>query len=391
VFLHELGHSLGAMHVQSEDTIMNPFWSKDQKSFDKKNLEMIAVILRHRLLARRSKQFDPEMVDEIRALLDGPGWEHHARADLRDLRLRIARGVKSTTETRSAHYDVLREIENQHFDEAWRLLVPMLDRDASDPDLSELACAIASVRDGALADAKKYCDDRTGPLLNLARALIAAGETEEAEKTLASLRARCVEEQCELSELGQSAELHARAGMLARAEELAKTATVAEESIRALRHVKETRSRCRVTDVKAEVEAAQVRACDRILALLAKKDTKGALDLIESTGAKHGRTQFLHFAACKAHMLTFARAKAQKACAQAGEIGEAQFYLAVLANLSGNTGRAIGYAERAKTLDPDFQSSWSFLAGEYRRARKTAELDALAAEFLARFGRPLPD
>jgi Flp pilus assembly protein TadD len=87
------------------------------------------------------------------------------------------------------------------------------------------------------------------------------------------------------------------------------------------------------------------------------------------------------------------RGKAIKECNEAiagwPELSEAHFYLAVLANMSGNGRDAVKHAERAKELDPTLQSAWSLLAVEYRRAHEALKLKTLETDFLATFGRPL--
>ncbi|HEX2569630.1 MAG TPA: hypothetical protein VH877_08730 [Polyangia bacterium] len=87
IFLHEWGHSLGALHVGEEHLIMNPTYSPLQEQYGAHAAHVVALAMRRRL----APQVEPEdewrvaLAPELRAFVTGPAgavWEAKDREHL---------------------------------------------------------------------------------------------------------------------------------------------------------------------------------------------------------------------------------------------------------------------------------------------------------------------
>lgn len=403
VFLHEVGHIFGAIHIDQSDSFMTPHWSSDQARYDEANLEMIEKVVGHRLRARGAVSFDEEAIADIRALLDEPRWAQHDQKHLANIRAAVELGALADLVTHPSYAEARRLFEADRIEDAWKLVGEIRADSPHDPYLLELACAIAVRRsrvsvpdvDEACGAAINALSDQTGPMLNLVWAKIESKNYPEAHRALAKMRDYCSNGRCGDQARAELAQLHANFGLLSYAEELAKTATSAPAARSALQLSKNRRrghSLYAGDQIPAEREDEYVRAGEAINELLGKRDSKAALVLVAQLRAL-GDTAGIHLFACRAHFFGAAFPAAETECRAAlklrPDMSDAHLFLALISSAGGRSQEAIRAGERARELDPQLEASWQILAVEYRRTHQPAKLKALQSEYETIFGRPL--
>lgn len=370
LFLHELGHTLGAMHIRGEDLFMSPYWTKDVVRYDPQNLEMMSTVLRHRLRARGESKLSPEALAEIRALLQEPIWAAHQSSAVEQAKLLVALG-QPTVRQRSAYEAALRELSEERFDQAWDRVRVLQQQTPEDGAIAQLVCQVGQRAQRPYAEVKAACakatqllPESTGALIELARVVVLGKEFAEAEPILSNIRARCSQGQCLTGDRVRAAEVHADARLLTFAGQLAATATASSGGV--TDWLKTAKDYYRPpTTIAPEQEGTYARALDAIETKLQEKDAKSALTLIAKAEKQRLSSGRIDLAACRAHLNQAALSKAQKSCTAALKKDDQDplihFYVAVLAKAAGNSSKAKTHAKKALELDPKLEAAKSLL------------------------------
>jgi tetratricopeptide (TPR) repeat protein len=373
VLIHELGHNLGGIHLNRSETFMSPHWTKEQHELDPRNLELMQLVVRHRLHKRGTKKLESEAAAELRAMLATAGWELHDRYEIERAKSLLEGGALANKPERNTYDRAVRVMEDGHAEEAWKEIRGLREKAPHDPAVLLLSCAIASRREGGYSDAKSACEqaaailsDRPAPLLELTELILKEKRHDEAAELLAKIRDYCSRGQCRKDERIHAANLHVRAHFLTFAEELVvSTSTTAGASV--LAQVSKARKYYRPpAKLAPENEGDYLRSLEDIEDLLRNKGHQKALQLIAAAEKRKLGSARLDLAACRAHLAVFAIPRAQKACRAALAKDEldpqAHFYSAVLARAAGDTSRAKRHAERALKLDPELKAAKALLA-----------------------------
>jgi tetratricopeptide (TPR) repeat protein len=187
VFLHEWGHTLGLLHEDDRNSIMNPLYRPEESGFSDYDKRIVALVLERRLGAR-DLEF-PESADllplvEAMPTDEGSDADRAALVELVRSRARhtgarkAAREAPDAVELDSKDVDAYNKaigaLNAGRADEAWKVLAPVLERTAARKvggktwvRLAELAAATgaltradeAAERAGAAAGAQKVVAD----------------------------------------------------------------------------------------------------------------------------------------------------------------------------------------------------------------------------------------
>jgi hypothetical protein len=194
------------------------------------------------------------------------------------------------------------------------------------------------------------------------------------------------------------AELCARAGMIAQAEQRLAVAAASPDERSARNAILVARQRYGVAPGQPnrppDVEAARARAWFEV---------RAALDTGQLDGAEEQLTRALRRFAGDAGMLSLhcevavrrdspavsPVARCERALKAWKDLPHALYWSALAQANHGDRGLALTRLHRSKTLDPSFDAAWKALADLYRIEGKQGELNTLRAEYRAQFGRPL--
>ena len=154
LLLHELGHTLGAIHVKSPKAIMSRAYSDDVVGFSEPTLALLRVSIAHKkvpvadrderglaqgVLGALDRQRDADFVEGERASLEASlrGASPNAPSD------RVQRAE--------------RELAAGDAESAWRTAEPLFTAHPDDPAIQDLRCRIATRRGGDYATVKREC------------------------------------------------------------------------------------------------------------------------------------------------------------------------------------------------------------------------------------------
>lgn len=408
LFLHEWGHTLGALHHLADNAIMNPTYGETRDTFDRANQAIVRIGLRHRATPGRAGGDSPEQREELLAFLSrgaDPQWD---RADLDELKAMLAPSPRSTVAAapQSDNERLQRAAwASQHADyrSAWELASEVASHRRDDAAVQRLACE-AGCRAHADAGAiTRACDaalalrpDDAMPLLLLGTALLDEKQLPEG-RAVAMRLAAPGSGACRLAPAFVDDLLH-RALLPIESEEVAR-------ACRSRNGPPQWAARLRARyALSPRVEslglAHGAEEADYLDAQVAIDELLGAGKLDEAEaritplGARFPRLPAGAQWRCGLLLLRrqagAARAACEAALAVEEELPLAQRYLGLAAALGGDVQHAILALERARALDPDDAEAWQALARLYRSARQPARVVRLRNDYRARFGRPLP-
>lgn len=176
VFLHEIGHWLGALHVRDPEAIMNESYSLKAASYSRHNRELMRIVVKHRFGGADSTDASslwkdleaylqktepaPWIAKEKEALLntacDRLRWRQwhqrhewqvspYARSDELD-----ARENQTLVKTQIAFYQ-------DDFEKAWKTLEPLLTIDPPAYEVHALACLLSMKRGRPINEIEARC------------------------------------------------------------------------------------------------------------------------------------------------------------------------------------------------------------------------------------------
>lgn len=168
VLLHELGHTLGALHELDKTNVMNPRYSQSEQHFGAETLDVMRVVLAHR---GAEGTLDDEGENAVVALWrrePSPWVPAERAAEIARFSAKTAPVTAPATETKAAG---LAPADESAFQEATRLLAagepaaafragkPLFDAYPQLRPVAELRCNIAMKRGLAWEDTRRECAD----------------------------------------------------------------------------------------------------------------------------------------------------------------------------------------------------------------------------------------
>jgi predicted Zn-dependent protease len=417
VFLHEWGHSMGALHAEDPRFIMNPSLDPKQTEFTPFQRRVIALVLDRRL-ADRTRPF-PESADLLPLMRDAPTGEgtDAERASLVKLLEARAKGGVAAGPGRAglsvAQADITtynRAVEALNAgrrEEAWTTVAPVLAKYPREPRLLSLACSLVAGQPGA-ADARAACEaaialaptDPT-PMLEAAACHLRAGAPTAAAPLVAAA-AKASEKGADDDTLIRLARIASSAGALTVAEgALARASKGAAKAPEAGNEIAATRRRVGLppdpaaTGVTPEDEPAYVAGYWAAAHDVDEPATPESRARVAAFLARFPRAPGVKVLGCTRELRAGHAAAAVKLCQAAvaayPESVRANLLLGVAAANSGHAADAEKALRRAILLDPSDPDPWRTLAGIYRSMRARSKLDQLAREHQALLSSPLPD
>lgn len=420
VLLHELAHSLGALHETEPGWIMNPIYSHLAASISDRNRDLMLLTLDDRLKPPGAR--DPRATTRsLLAALDvaWSGWDASDRAQLITM-LRAQLGAQPTTGiTGSVPAEVLAQY--QHAEEllaskdyggALAVLEPLLAAYPAHAQLRMLSCKIELMRSGPKnAKALATCDRAAAlsadvePALAVATARLAAGDVPGARATLVAAETRTASLPTDKATAAwlALAEQYRAMGAVTWAELAVAKAGVgsgADHGIagwaattRARYGIPRNGARCKLTP---DDDAAALQAVHGVLDQINANKLDAAARTAGAAEKRWPGLPGLLAARCNLELRRGALAAAQQQCKRAIAQGGSSWalYLSGIIELRDDgqaaTKAGIARLHEAIALDPDLGQAWRALGKALDRARATAELEQLRRDYQARFGSQLP-
>jgi len=419
LLIHELAHTLGAIHETDPSWIMHGAYSGAQASISDRNRELMLIALEDRL--RPTEARDPLKTSEaLRAALEASEWggwiveEREAMLVQLVADIDAMRAGLTAAPVPAAAYAQYQRAEQLgaggQLDDALAELDPLLAAYPGNAAIRLLACKLrlgaAGPKDPEALDACGRAADLApgdpAPYLAIAAALLAAGDPAGARAQLVEAEQRIVN----LDTGGKEAwvgiaAMYQSMGAITWAEDAIAHAG-AEQPIALW--ASQTRARYGVPrqgaayKITPETEAELVKAVRDVLDLVYAGKLDDAGKRAKAAEKKWPGAPGLLAARCDLTMRKQDYAGAKKLCVKAIKeyAGSAwAHYLLGILSLRGksdkDTEAGIASLREAIAADPDLGQAWRALGKALSRAGDQAGLDALKQSYADRFGTPLPD
>jgi predicted Zn-dependent protease len=416
VLLHEIGHSLGAIHEQEAGWIMHPIYGPEASAISDRNRDIMLIAATERVKPVPAQ--DPlAMQEKILSSVEASNWGGWIASE-RDELVALLRSHIEASKSGAAAPPVPQAISAQYRRaeqllaqqkprDAWTELEPLLAAYPGNATIRLLACRVRIHEHGpSHAETAKVCDRAIelapgdpAPYIVLAAALYRSKDAPGARKRLAEASER-------VGNLGDEAPrawleiatAHQAMGDISRAEQAVSKAGVADHPIK--QWAARLRARYGVPPdgkrfkLAPDDEAAYVAAVRNILDLTYANKLGEAATAARKAEARWPRAPGILAARCD---LTFRQGRAGEAqghckAAIAGYPGTAwaHYLLGVLILRGSNTKAGIESLQRAIATDPDLAQAWRALGKAYERSGDKAALEQLRRDYLGRFQQVLP-
>jgi tetratricopeptide (TPR) repeat protein len=416
VLLHEIGHSLGAIHEQEQGWIMHPSYEAEQSSISDRNREIMLIAAAERVKPEPAQDL-LAMQEKILSAVEASNWGGWVAVE-RDELVALLRSHIEAAKAGSAAPPVPQAISGQYRRaeqllaqnkprDAWTELEPLLAAYPGNATIRLLACRVRIGEHGpAHAETTKVCDRAIelapgdpAPYIVLAAALYKNKDATAARKRLAEASER-------VGNLGEAApaawleiaSAHQAMGDISRAEQALARAGVADHPIK----IWATRLRARYGvppdgkkfKLSPDDEWAYVAAVRGILDLTYANKLGEAATAARKAEARWPRAPGILAARCDLAFRQGRAGEAQGHCkaAIAAYPGTAwaHYLLGVLILRGANTKAGIESLQRAIATDPDLAQAWRALGKAYERSGDKAALEQLRRDYLGRFQQALP-
>ena len=407
LLLHELGHTLGAMHVTGTERIMSPSYEGSQRSFEKPTARLMAAAAQARLGGDKAEP-DRESRVVLEHLRKNPwsGWNEDERDRLvTELEGRVKSveegtagmtlGSKVRAEDREKFRAAERLLGAGRPAEAWEELEPLIDFYPDEASVQVMSCrlAVAAGRDRALVT--KRCERAmqlvpadAEPQLRLAQSYLASKETakafaaaEAAHKLLAGMTPPLRKE---------LAGLWKELGAVSRAEEAGKGDKEVTGWARGLRARYGIDPRVIRPDKEAEYVAAVRDLLKLVYARKFPEAEKRAAELRRRFGDAAGIDASLCDLEVRRKKYPAARALCDKAIARYADEAWAHYLLGLLDKRDKKPEAALQHLERAIALDAELENAYQVAVELYGAAGRKEDAARLRKAYKEQFGRDLP-
>jgi len=425
VLLHELAHSLGALHEVEPDWVMTASYSHRASAISDRNRELMLITLDDRLKPAAAR--DPRAT--LRALVtalgaEGGGWDPRDRDQLleglrdqlgaepseRPAAVGIAGAVPAPVLDQYHHAEQL--LASGDHRGAAAAIEPLVASYPAHAEIRVLSCRIELARGGAKdAKANAICDRAAGlsaelePALAVAAARAAAGDTAGARATLSAAEPRIASlpaDRAQAAWLRLAVEYQA-AGAVTRAEAAIGHAGAkpgADHGIAAWAAT--TRARYGIPrdggrwKLTPDDEPAAVAAVRSMVALVNAGKFDAAAQAAAAADKRWPALPGILAARCDLELRREALAAARRDCDRAIAQGGSSWalYLRGILELRDDsaaaTTAAIARLRAAIALDPELGQAWRALGKALQRARATRELEQLRKDYQVQFHTRLP-
>jgi predicted Zn-dependent protease len=414
VLLHELGHTLGAIHETADESILNATYSAKVSTISDRNRQLMQIVLDDRLKIAELR--DPQgTAAALLAAIEGQEWGGWIAAD-RDQEIQALHRIVDRDKVTQTATDVPAGAADQYakaeslaragkVQEALDELQPVIEAYPGNAQIRTLACRIQLVPKGPPSKAAQDVCGRAaelaqgdpGPYIELA---IAYARTDD----LPSARAQLAQAGTKIPNLhdgqpaawAQLAGLYQQLGDVTHAEDAAAQAQGAAAPIATW--AKQTRARYGDPrdgarwKITPDNEADYVAAVREILELGYANKFGPAAQRARAAEKRWPGAPGLAADRCDLGVRQNDEGAARAACkaALAAFPGDSwALYLDGVIELRHDDQRGIARLKQAIAIDPDLAQAWRALAKVYQRDGDHAALDQLRTDYQAAFGTPL--
>ncbi len=421
LLVHELAHTLGAMHETDPNWIMHPVYRAEQASISDRNRELMLIALVDRL--RDSSQRDPiDTAEKLVAAIESADWGGWIASEkeslVQELRAEIeaARaGMTAAPVPAAAMQQYARAARlaaaGQHED-ALAELEPILAAYPGNAAIRLLACeihlAIAGPADAkaleVCAKAAELAPGDPSSYIAIAAALLAAGDAKAARAQLVDAEARIGNLSGEAGAEAwiKLATMYQAMGVMTWAEDAIAKTGIGDHPI--AQWASRTRARYGVPrdgarwKITPENEAELVVAVRQILDFIYASKLEEAERAAKKAEKRWPGAPGILAARCDLAMRQKKLGAAKKLCrkAIAGYDGAAwAHYLLGILTLKGYAKKdytdGVASLRAAIASDPELVQAWRALAKAYAREGDQTALEELRQQYTQRFGQPLPE
>ena len=406
--LHELAHTLGAIHERSPDWLMSPVADSKQVSFSAASIRVIEVSLEFR--GATSSALLKAWAREYRAAIEAyppdlaeSSSREAALASTQALgsgTVELDTGPASSGDTASTVRQTKLKLDRGDVAGAWALIEPLSRTAKDDPVVQGYACHVAAQRASRAEETVTLCRaavsmDQAMPSTRLALAHVhlVRKESTSALQVLQPVEAVLEKDPGAGSDqwlaLGQT---YQRAGALTAAERVAAKAGQGPAVQQLLRDCRQDRRRLAVFSVEPAREAAYVEAMRTAQgeverSRLSKARTL-ARDLEKRFPGAPGGALLGCLMEAKASSLTKTQAACARASAAAPELIDPHYWLGLVSLQQNHWPEA--RAELTKACDLDESGDYWWRVGSwYQQTHDSKALAELRERYRARFGREL--
>jgi tetratricopeptide (TPR) repeat protein len=417
LLIHELAHTLGAIHETDPAWIMNGGYRPEQASISDRNRELMLIALADRLrpesardplataelilTAVESADWGGWIADEKQALIDQLRAEIHARQS--------GATASPVPAAAAAQYRRAEQLAAAgKIEDALAELEPILAAYPGNAAIRLLSCRIhlrgAGGKDeqalAVCARAAELAPGDPAPYTSVAMALLGAGDQAGARAQLAEAEVRIANLSDGVPEAWiEIATMYQAMGALTWAEDAIGKSGKADHEIAGW--ASRTRARYGVPRDGKRFKLAPASEAEAVLAVRSLLDLVYAGKLADAErAAKAAEKRWpglpgVLAARCDLAMRQKKLPAARKLCRRAIEgydgAAWAHYLLGILILQGKDTAAGIASLQAAVAADPELTQAWRAMAKAYGRAKDQAGLDELRASYQARFGQPLPE
>lgn len=419
VFLHELAHALGAIHVSEKERLLTPGYDIGITGFTPANARLMRIAASFRLGGERDRAKEVEAIRAYLAAASYPGWNEEEKKMLGEL-LDQREGAAVVGAEIAGLSDAVRPVDRKTYRqaveladrgrvaEAWEAAEPLFEFYPGEPGLAVLACRLADARglppaevDARCRKAAELAPTDLTPTLKIALAAVASGETAEAIAALAGARQRLLAVGGDHPQAwAQLAAAYRKLELVALGLDAAERSGSEADDVRAWARGQMNRygvppldapSRGRRLPPNADGE--YVAAVKAVLKEVYARRFGEAEKLAAAARRRFGETAGIQTALCdleiRRRRYPVARARCQRALKLFDAGAWTHYLLGLLEQRDKRRQRAIEHLARAIELDRELRHAYEVLEKLYADAGMKREREALRARYRESFGSSL--